>query len=381
MLGIGAIASVIHFIIAPENQELILVLKGSLIPFLVALMLFIVMNIMHQTQVAENERIRANFTQALIEQITKQKEFIANLERRMVEYAKEEKELRDEFIFKFNKDIETLSVILDNQQKFMDKFEELRKWHTELTELFINFTEFKLPELDKIIHKHIDMLRISEAEHYEKVHKFLKDTLGDKEDIKKEFEELKNSISSIKTISNDISNKIYKETLAKMSNIYQSFEKEMITLTSQTQSFKTSLNEGEAKIEGIKQSSEYVIEQMVLLSKKVEEFEGKKEIFDNIATKIYPILSEIEKIQKEYIIAVGSLKDTADEIRNNEEKYISELASRLEESLKRLDEKVDESLEEIKEKYVVATDNITDSVKILAKKAQLSKAGYAQNDE
>jgi hypothetical protein len=42
MLGVGAIASVIHFIIAPENQTLIITLKGSFIPILVALMLFIV---------------------------------------------------------------------------------------------------------------------------------------------------------------------------------------------------------------------------------------------------------------------------------------------------------------------------------------------------
>jgi DNA repair exonuclease SbcCD ATPase subunit len=336
---------------------------------------------MHQTQVAENERIRTQFTASLIEQITKQKEFSANLERRMAEYAKEEKELRDEFVFKFNKDIETLSTLLDNQQKFMEKFEELRKWHTELTELFINFTEFKLPELDKIIHKHIDMLRISEAEHYDKLHKFLKETLGDKEDIKQEFESLRKEMESIRGISTSIASAITKETMANIESIARSFEKEMFTLQSQTQSFKTSISEGEGKIEAIKNSSEIIINQMVLLSKKLEEFENKKEIFDDISVKIFPIINEIEKIQKEYIVAVGSLKDTAYEIRNNEEKYIEEITKRLEESLKRLDEKVDESLDEIKQKYIVATDNITDSVKILAKKAQLSKGGYLNNDE
>ncbi|MEJ2414825.1 MAG: hypothetical protein P8Y22_06120, partial [Sulfurimonas sp.] len=53
MLAIGFIATILHFITYPINDELIVVVRESLFPLLVALILFIIMNIMHQTQQSE----------------------------------------------------------------------------------------------------------------------------------------------------------------------------------------------------------------------------------------------------------------------------------------------------------------------------------------
>jgi len=50
MVGIGAISSIVHFIIFPDQKEISLLLRESLLPLLVSLLLYIVMNILHQTQ-------------------------------------------------------------------------------------------------------------------------------------------------------------------------------------------------------------------------------------------------------------------------------------------------------------------------------------------
>ncbi len=380
MLGLGAISSVIHFIISPENQNIIYTLKGSFIPMLVALMLYIVMNIMHQTQVAENERVRMEFTHALIDQISKLKEFIAKLEGRMVEYAKEESELRNDFMIKFNQDIETLGKLLHNQTMFMEKFEEVRKWHSDLTELFINFTEFKLPELDSIVHRHIEMLRISEGEHFEQLQRFLKETLGDKEEVREELGRVLHEIKRIESLSEEIAKKITEKTIEELSRVSQSFETELLSLKSHTEALKTSLYEGENTLEGIKNQSEFVIKQMVLISKKMEEFEEKKEMMRELGVRLMPLLEKIESIEKEYLQATAKLQEIIQELKQNEREYFDELTSKTQRTLERVDTKVDDTLSEIKEKYIVATDGISESVKILAKKAQLQKGGY-NNEE
>jgi hypothetical protein len=45
MVGIGAIGSVIHFIIHPDASNVIMLLRESFFPLLVALLFYIVMNI------------------------------------------------------------------------------------------------------------------------------------------------------------------------------------------------------------------------------------------------------------------------------------------------------------------------------------------------
>jgi len=60
MIGIGAISSLVHFIINPEFTETLLLIRESIFPFLVALLLYIVMNILHQTQVSQKQELKKN---------------------------------------------------------------------------------------------------------------------------------------------------------------------------------------------------------------------------------------------------------------------------------------------------------------------------------
>jgi DNA repair exonuclease SbcCD ATPase subunit len=378
MLGVGAISSVIHFIISPENQDLTYTLKGSLIPMLVALMLFIVMNIMHQTQMAENERIRMEFTQVLIEQIRELKEFTANLEQRMTEYAKEEAELRNEFMAKFNKDIEALEKLLQNQSLFMERFEEAKKWHNELTELFVNFTEFKLPELDSIVHKHIDMLRISEAEHYEHLTRFLKETLGDKEKIKKELENILSEVHKVDNLSNKIAKTISDEAIRRLSGVTRSFETELASLKSHVEALRTSLSEGENSISAIKSQGEYVMEQMIHIAQKMETFEQKKELVDMIVGKLVPIFEKIEQLENDYLGATTNLQEVSKEVHHLHKEQLQQLNKELLATVDGFENKLEKILVEFKNS--TKKEEMPDSLKILAKKAQMQKGGYTTDE-
>jgi hypothetical protein len=378
MLGVGAISSVIHFIISPETQDLAFTLKGSLIPMLVALMLFIVMNIMHQTQMAENERTRTEFTQVLIEQIRQLKEFTLHLEQRMTQYAQEETKLRDEFMANFNKDIEALQQLLKNQSLFLERFEEAKQWHNELTELFINFTEFKLPELDSIVHKHIDMLRISEAEHYDQLKHFLKDTLGDKDTIKKELHRILDEVHKIDNVSNKIAKNITDEATKRLGMVTRSFETELAGLKSHVEALRISLSEGERSIETIKSHSEYVINQIVLLANKMESFEEKKELVDMIVDKVVVVFEKVETLENEYMAASHNLQQVSTQFRENEQKYLQELNQQLLSAINSFEKRLDTLLQEFKN--ATTQEELPDSVKILAKKAQLQKGGYASDD-
>ena len=56
MIGIGAISSIVHFIIQPQVQDFVLLLRQAAFPLLVALLLYMVMNVLHQTQETESAK-------------------------------------------------------------------------------------------------------------------------------------------------------------------------------------------------------------------------------------------------------------------------------------------------------------------------------------
>ena len=376
ILGIGAIASVIHFIISDEHQSVIFVLKGSFIPFLVALMLYIIMNIMHQTQRAENERTQKEFTLALVEQLAQLKEFTQNLEERMQNYAKEELQLKEEFAAKFREDIETLTQLLHNQQRFMDKFEELREWHKQLQELFINFTEFKLPELDGVIHKHIEMLRIANKEQFEKITASLEATLGTKESLDKELESLQQKVAALKNDTDTIAKEIVTKASSRLEAAIKALQKEFVTILGDSQTLKTKLLESENKLEAIKTQSEFVIRQMVLVSKKMESFEEKKEMISKSVSEAIPVMQQMRKLQESYERILERYEELAKELSSRQQ----ESKELLEAMIVSLPKELEASLHKLEEKLESRHETVSESMKLLAKQAQLQKGGYTEAD-
>jgi len=105
MIGVGAISSISHFIIHPETINTLLILKESFLPLMVALILYMIMNILHQTQQAQHAKTQHEFTKVLIEQITQLKEFTSELEKKMILNQNEDRKAQEEIREKFKQDI------------------------------------------------------------------------------------------------------------------------------------------------------------------------------------------------------------------------------------------------------------------------------------
>jgi citrate synthase len=111
VIGVGIIASLIHFMIHPNPSDVILLLRESLMPLLVAMILYLVMNILNQTKESEDAKLQDEFTKVLVKEITLLKEFILELEERMTEYSKEDRKVQEEIRSKFVDDIKALDTI------------------------------------------------------------------------------------------------------------------------------------------------------------------------------------------------------------------------------------------------------------------------------
>lgn len=375
MLGIGAISSVIHFIIHPESKDILLILRESLFPFLVALLLFIIMNILHQTQQSENARTQHEFTKSLISQITQLKDFMSNLENRMNSFAQDDRHAQDEMRDKFKQDIKALEAIQTNQKNFFYKFEELNMWQKNVSNMFEDFTNVKLPEFDNVIHKHIDIFRVSEQDHFNQIKQIVQKAVQSKDEINEDVEELLEKMQEMKQLSTQIANSIVKHTLEQLSGVSKDFEQQMLSLKSHSESVKTSLYESENRLSDIKTQSEMIMKQMVLSSKKMQELEDQNRSLNDMYTTIKELMAEIEIIKKDYVKSQSQLSSIAEEFREKENEQIEQMQQQIDALGTTLTKNIDESLTKLHEHYHIADEDITKSVQILAKKAQLQK-GY-----
>jgi len=376
MIGIGAISSVVHFIIHPDASDVILLLRESFFPLLVALLLYIVMNILHQTQVSENARTQDRFTEELINQVTQLKEFVAGLEDRMTTLSTEDREAQQEVREKFKKDIQALNTIQMNQASFMEKFDAMESWNADVAKEFEHFREIQMPELNNVVHKHIDILRVSEQDHYNKLHKILQKAVESRCEMSEDMEELKEKLSSMKNISNDIAKSITQHTLQQLSGVTKSYENQIMTLKQHTESVNISLQEGESRLSNIKGQSEMIMKQMLLSSNKMNELEKQNHGLHDIYTTINELMQDIDRIKSDYKEAKEELSLISRNLKSSNDEQIDAMKKQVESMSDTLSKKIDESLEKLHEHYHIAEDDITQSVQILAKQAQL-KSGYS----
>lgn len=376
MVAIGGIGSVVHFILYPDATNTILLIRESLLPLLVSLLLFIIMNIMHQTQQSENARSQDSFAKTLIEQMGGLKEFVSDLEGRMIQFSQDDRAAQEEVREKFKKDIQALDAIQKNQANFLEKFDELEIWHKDVSKELANFTSIQMPALDDVVHKHIDILRVAEQDHYNQLKKILQVAVENKESELEDIEELKRSLESMKSLSDDIAKSITRHTLQQLSDVTNAFEGQIVTLKSHAEGVKTSLYEGDNTLSGIRNQSEIIMKQMVLSSNKMKELKEQNDGLYDLFSIVKSLMSDVESIKSDYEKAQQQLHLIADEFKVSEGEQLKAMNQQIESLGETLSSKIDKSLEELHKHYHIAGDDITQSVQILAKKAQL-KNGYS----
>lgn len=379
MLGIGAISAVVHFILYPDTIETTMALKESFFPILVSLILYIIMNIFHQTQQREQEKTQHEFTKALIEQLYELKEFTGELEKKMILNQNQDKQMQEENRERFKHDIKALDSILINQNRFIEKFEELRGWYKDIKGSFENFTDVQIPSLDNIVHKHIDILRVAEQDHFNKVKTTLAKAMQSRSDIIDEIEELKENLQQMSNLSKSIAKAIVKETIGELSSISKSFEKEVLSLRSHTEGVNTSLYESENRLSGIKEQSEIIMKQMILSSNKMSELKDQNSSLHDIYSTMRDLMKDIEVIKSEYVKSQSQLSMIIKEFKEIKESEIDSTKELVASLGNELSAKIESSLEKLHKEHSLANEDISQSVKFLSKQAQL-KSGYAMSE-
>lgn len=370
MIGIGAISGTIHFIIHPEASQSLLVLKESLIPVLVSLILYVIMNILHQTQQAQYSRVEDESTKDFLDQFAQLKEFSTEIEKRFILNQNQDKQTQEQAREKFRHDIKILDTIIENQNKFLENFQQMHEWYKNVSKSFENFTKVELPSLDGVVHKHIEMLRIAEQDHFNKVKIALSKAIESREGIKEELEDLKESLHAISNISHTIAKSITERTTDQLLEVVRPFEKEILSLKSHTEGVNTSLYESESKLHSIQERSELIMNQMNLSSKKMQELQSKNSSLHDIYAMMRDLMRDVEAIRSEYEKSQSQLSLIVDDFNDSKEKERALYKIEIENFSLNIKNDMETLMQKLSRQKIEPED-VTTNLKFLSKQAQL----------
>jgi len=379
MIGIGLISSIVHFIIYPEVVDSTLLVRESLFPLLVSLLLYIVMNVLHQTQESEDSKVQNEFTRIMVEQATELKRFMSELEDRITACQVEDRRAQEDIRLQFIEDINALEQIKINQKTFIDKFDEMDIWHQKVSREFDSFTNVEMPKLDNIVHEHIDMLRVAEQGHFNKLNETLEKAGSSRAEIAEDMDKVKDSLQNMQGVADSIARSITTHTLQQLSGVTKSFENEIVTLKSHSESIKTSLYESDSTLSSIREKSEMIMKQMILSANKMNDLEEKNTGLHDVYGTIKDLMVDMEAIKADYVKSQSQLSVISSELKLSEEEQIDAMKLQVEVLSQTLTKNIEESLNKLHEHYHIADEEITQSVQILAKKVQLQR-GYGDSE-
>jgi hypothetical protein len=367
ILSIGVLFAILHFILYIQTDNLIEVSKQSASSILVSLFLYMIVNVINQAQKNEEEQSQREFSSSMAAKISQMKEYIGVLEDKVMQMRNDE----NLSLFGIREDIKNDLVaqkhIQENQSQFMKKLEVVLERQDEVVK-----TLQQLPELDQVMHNHIDLLRIAEQDHFNRIKKAFDQADNNRCDIKDEIADVKHEIHQLKSLSHDVAQKIIDATLLELSSVTVELQKQLNTLRAQSEGVSTSLFEGENILSNTRSKSEMLLKQIVLSSNNMKTLEENSRMLSSIYLPIKNLISEIEFIKTDYHNAHQELGDLATILTSTEKEQLQMMREKVEELSEKLVEKIDASLEKLHSHYHIASSELSPTVNELSKRIKLS---------
>jgi len=364
IIGIGVLGSLLHFITHPQITDLILLLRESFLPIVIAIFLYLVLSVVNQIHKTDENK---QFNNYILDDIEDLKNALSNLENRVINFSKEEKKAQDEVIEKLRVDIKSLNSIELNQTKFLQKFDQLSVLYEDVSLSFREFTELKMPELDTIVHKHIDIIRIANQDHFNHLNSDLNKILISRQEMLDEGRALRTNLIDMKNLSNNIAISINNTIIQQLKEFTKPLEAKSVALKLSSEAILDKLDTSEKKISTIKQYSEAINKEIALASKNMQEFDIDKNSMLDIYTISKKMIYDIEEIKNDYIKSQTRLEIIAKDFKISEKQQIEDMKKQI------------ELLGEMLVQKKVTNEEITKNLHLLSQQTKL-KNGYMIED-
>lgn len=307
VLAIGFGSGVLHFAMMADGSAWLLTLRESLMSVIVGIILSTIMSVMSQTQRATNHFDQGRRLQGVVDEMEVLKNMFNTFNASLTRVAHMENSTHEQLKNIFKEEIEALSSILNNQKFFIQKVESVLAQQQLAQEKFEEFTLSELPSLDNVVHRHIDMLRISEQDHFNQLKNGIKTIHEEKKELTHFLEDIVLKLTAMQKLQSHegITNSIEKE----LARVIHEGARQLQLVLSKAEGIGITLLENENLLKGSRDQSELIMQQMVLSSNQMKEItHHSKEIIEAFKP-IGNLFVSAETLHKEFVIAKSKLSE------------------------------------------------------------------------
>jgi hypothetical protein len=302
VLIVGFIGGILHFVLFAEEPTVLLIFKESLITLAVGAVLSAIMSAMSQTQNTLSSQEDRYRIQTLADETELQGKA---LNERLSAVTQMESSTQEQLRNLFKEEFDALHVLQSNQKLFVSKIESLLAQQQLSMEKFEEFTLTELPGLDNVVHRHIDLLRLSEQDHFNQLKLSTKSAAEENKEINAQ---LKNIHENLRLLHQ---NQAPERTVAilqkELNTIIHDFAHHIQTLGAKSEGIMTTLLENDALLRGSREQSELIMQQMVLSSKQMKEMTlHSKDLYDSFKP-LGSLFASAEELYREFFSARGKL--------------------------------------------------------------------------
>lgn len=307
VVAIGFIAGLLHFVMLSDSNEWLLTLRESLLTVIVGSVLSAIMSVMSQTQDVINRQLDDVHAQNTHNDIELLHGLLASINVSLGHVTQMESTTHQQLKNIFKEEIEALGSILHNQKFFIQKVESMLAQQQSAQEKFEEFTLSEMPSLDNIVHRHIDMLRISEQDHFNQLKSVMKSTNDEKKEHHDEIVRIGNILEKIQKSKSieGITGILERE----LSHIINDFSHHIQTIGFKSESIVNTLLENETVLKSSRDQSELILQQMALSSKQMREISHNTKELNDSMRPLGTLFNSAEAMFKEFLMAKSKLSE------------------------------------------------------------------------
>ena len=380
ILGIGAIGAMSHLLLYSQSGNVLLLFREALLPLFFGLLLFMVMNIMNQTVLRSENQKRIRELERFTSEVEHIKKNIEASDIRLKSLNSTERDIKQILERFSNIDFTAIKNIEENQHTFFAKFETIFEQQQQVLKTFETFSNEKLPDIDAVIHRHIDILRIAEQDHYNHLKKAMNTLLDEKKELKSALADINIEMPLQPLISDAKLSEVVLKVDNLMQQVVNDFERQMILLRAQSEGLATAIAESDSLMQSIRKQEEIMMRELLHSGKYLKQMHEDSQKTSEALEPMLEMLERVKSVQNDYLKAKERLDMLVDALQSVEEFQFEKMREHIEALSADLSEKIDTSLENLHKHYNIAHQDISKTVQELSTRARFAKS-YKNDDQ
>lgn len=379
VLIIGLISSISLFVFSIDMGDLKSDIRFSLLPLLLALVFYMVMYVMYQLKLNSDKAEKEEHERLLGILISNIKEYFGILNDKLCTIESMDEKTLDAVQMALKNELSVFTKLSSQQVMLSSKLEQMYIQEESALLNIQRFLEKEIPDLDTVVHRHIDILRIAQQDHFNKLKEILSnmdDSTGS-EKVEEAVKTVHERLEKMQEHYEKSASVITMEVRTGLQSTIQSMSKELYNAKQLSESLSLSTQEYEVKLQELHTHASQLLEKSDTIHESMEDTYQQSQKIRPIYTSLNELISRLMDIYGEYKHAKKELHILASELGNAEERHFEIMDKKIDSLGEDIHKKIEASLYELKEHYHFADKEVTSTVKTLAAKAQLQKT-YAE---